>query len=316
MPSTVVDHDLVSAAPAGRPSLGEQVVTALIVVVPTVALVLSVVVLWGHGIGLRDVAIAAVLYALMGHGIAVGFHRLFAHRSFRAVRPLKIALAVAGSMAFEGDPIGWVADHRRHHAYTDRPGDPHSPHTSGHPGLGGQLRGLWHAHTGWLFTHSPTDPKRYAAYLLGDRDLVVIDRLFPLWCAVSLAVPFGLGWLLGGSVWAGLTTLLWAGLVRVCVLHHVTWSVNSVCHTMGRRPYATKDRSTNVAVLSVVSFGESWHNAHHAFPTSSRVGLRPHQPDSAASLIDLFERLGWADQVRRADPDQRDREPELVSTAA
>jgi len=291
---------------AGRPSRGEQITTGAIVVIPTIGLVVGIAALWNHGIGLRDLILALVLYGLVGHGIAVGYHRLFSHRAFRAVRPLKIALAVAGSMAFEGGPIGWVADHRRHHAYTDRPGDPHSP-VRDRPGLAGQLGGLWHAHTGWLFTHSPTDPEQYASHLIGDRDLVVIDRLFPLWCVVSLAVPFGLGWLLGGTLWAALSALLWAGLVRVCVLHHVTWSINSVCHTVGRRPFETRDRSTNVAALSIVSFGESWHNAHHAFPTSARLGIQPHQIDSSATLIRAFERLGWADQVHRADPARRAR---------
>ena len=143
----------------------------------------------------------------------------------------------------------------------------------------------------------------------------MVDRLFPVWCAISLALPFGLGWVLGGSLWAGRTTLLWAGLVRICVLHHVTWSVNSVCHTFGRRPFATRDLSTNVGVLAVISFGESWHNAHHAFPTSSRVGLRPYQPDSAASYRPV-RTPGLGRQVRRASPDLRDHEPDLVSTAA
>jgi stearoyl-CoA desaturase (Delta-9 desaturase) len=287
-------------------AFSQQVTTSLIVAIPSIALVVAIVLLWDHGIGWRDLVIAVVLYMLVGHGIAIGFHRMLAHRSFRAARALRISLAVIGSMAFEGGPIGWVADHRCHHVYTDKEGDPHSPHTSG-SGFMGQLKGLGHAHAGWLFSHTPTDPERYAADLMRDPDMVVIDRLFPLWCAVSLAIPFALGWVLGGSLAAGLITLLWAGLVRVCVLHHVTWSVNSVCHVIGRRPFQTKDQSTNVAALAIVSFGESWHNGHHAFPTSSRLGVDAHQIDTSAMLISAFERFGWAEGVHRVDPDRRAR---------
>jgi stearoyl-CoA desaturase (delta-9 desaturase) len=264
---------------------------------PLVATAFALIGLATRSAGRRDVVLAVVLYAVAGHGVTIGFHRLLAHRSFRARRPLKICLAVAGSMAFEGPVIGWVADHRRHHAFTDRPGDPHSPHRYG-SGLLAQLRGLWHAHTGWLFEHDPTSQQRYARDLLADRDLVVIDRLFPLWCVVSLAIPFGLGWILGGALAAGLSALLWAGAVRVCVLHHVTWSINSLCHMFGRRPHPTPDRSTNIAALSLVSMGESWHNNHHAFPTSASQGLGWTQPDSSAALIRWFERRGWAWAVR------------------
>ena len=281
-----------------HPGTVARVLTAIIVVGPLLALVAAVWRLWGHGITLRDVIVAAVLYGVIGHGIAIGYHRLFTHRSFKAIRPLRIALAIAGSMAFEGGPIGWVADHRRHHQYTDRPGDPHSPHEAGNS-LGGQLRGLWHAHTGWLFTHSPTDTAVYAPDIRADRDLRVIDRLFPVWCIASLALPFTLGFVLSGwSLAAGITALLWGGLVRICVLHHVTWSVNSICHMIGRRPFRTKDESRNVALLSVMSFGESWHNGHHAFPTSARLGLLRFQFDSSAMLIRLFSLLGWARDVR------------------
>jgi stearoyl-CoA desaturase (delta-9 desaturase) len=287
------------AVPA-RPAVAQQLVTALIVGVPSLALVWGAVRLVHHGIGVRDLVIAGALYAITGHGIAVGFHRLFAHHSFTASRPLKIALAIAGSMAFEGGPVGWVADHRRHHAHTDRDGDPHSPYTTGPHGTGGAA-GLWHAHTGWLFTHPPTDTAKFAADMRRDRDLAMVDQLFPLWCVASLAVPFGLGWVLGGTISAGFVTLMWAGLIRVAVLHHVTWSVNSVCHVFGRRPFDTPDRSTNVAALALLSFGESWHNAHHAYPSAARLGVGRHQLDSAATLIRAFERLGWARDVRHAN---------------
>ncbi|MBA2624459.1 MAG: acyl-CoA desaturase [Acidimicrobiia bacterium] len=283
---------------------GEQLVTALIVFTPLAALLVAVVKVWGWGVSPRDLLLALAFYAVTGHGITVGFHRLFTHRSFQAVRPVRVALAVAGSMAFEGPVIGWVADHRRHHAFTDVDGDPHSPHLFGRGPIA-RLRGLWHAHTGWLFEHDPTPREQYARDLVGDRDLVRVDRLFPLWCTISLALPFGLGWLLGGTLAAGGTALLWAGAVRICLLHHVTWSINSLCHTFGRRPYPTADRSTNLPALAVLSMGESFHNTHHAFPNSARHGLERRQLDSSAALIGWLARRGWARDVRQPDADRR-----------
>jgi stearoyl-CoA desaturase (delta-9 desaturase) len=304
----VAAHDLVApdelpVLPPPNPASGvERLMTGLFVVVPLLALGYGVVRWWGHGIGTRDVILAATFYVVVGHGVTIGFHRLLTHRSFAAARPLKIALSILGSMAFEGGPVGWVADHRRHHALADRPGDPHSPHGHG-TGVSGQIRGLWHAHVGWLLNHTPTPWRRYAGDLLKDRDLVMVNRLFPLWCVTSLALPFGVGWLFGGIA-GGLTALLWAGGVRIFLLHHVTWSINSICHTVGRRPFATNDKSTNVGVLAVVSFGESWHNGHHAFPRSARHGMLRHQCDSSARLIGIFERLGWAQGVHWAHVDQ------------
>jgi stearoyl-CoA desaturase (delta-9 desaturase) len=286
--------------PSNGHPLVEHVVTAVVIVLPLLALAYAVVRWWGHGIGVRDMVLACVCYVAVGHGVTVGFHRLMTHRSFAARRPLKIALGILGSMAFEGGPVGWVADHRRHHALADRAGDPHSPHGHG-PGLGGQIRGLWHAHVGWLLNHTPTSWRRYAGDLLKDRDLVIVNRLFPLWCVASLAIPFGVGWLFGG-VAGGLTGLLWAGGVRIFLLHHVTWSINSICHTIGRRPFVTTDRSTNVRALALLSFGESWHNGHHAFPRSARHGVLRYQWDSSARLIAIFERLGWATDVHWAHP--------------
>jgi stearoyl-CoA desaturase (Delta-9 desaturase) len=282
------------------PDTTGRVITALIVGVPFLALAVAVVQLWGRGIGLRDVLLAVAFYFLTGHGMSIGFHRLLAHKGFIASRPLKLVLVAAGSMAFEGGPIGWVANHRRHHVFADTVDDPHSPH---HHGSTGQLRGLWHAHVGWLFTARSTSRQRHAADLVADRDIVAIDALFPFWCVVSLALPFGLGWLLGGTFAAAMSALLWAGLVRICVLHHATWSVNSVCHTFGRRPFATKDRSSNVGLLAVVSMGESWHNGHHAFPRSVRHGLLRRQWDTSAVLIRAFERMSLAHDLHWPTPD-------------
>jgi stearoyl-CoA desaturase (delta-9 desaturase) len=273
-----------------------QLITVAIVFGPMVGLALAMFRLWGHGLGVRDAALAVVFYFGVGHGVAMGFHRLFAHRSFVANRPLKVLLAIAGSMALEGGLIPWVENHRLHHTYSDRRGDPHSPLEFG-SSRGARIRGLWHAHMGWLFAAQPVDQGRQALDLRRDRDLAVISRLFPVWCLLSLALPFGFGWALGGTLAAGATALLWAGAVRIFVLHHVTWSINSLCHMFGKRPFETQDHSTNLALLSVMSFGESWHNAHHAFPRSARHGLLPRQLDSSATLIRACERAGWVHEV-------------------
>jgi stearoyl-CoA desaturase (Delta-9 desaturase) len=290
------------------PSAGGRIrvaVTAAIVLGPFVGLGVAVWLAWGHGLGLADVLLALGFYVLTGLGVSVGFHRLLTHRSFTAARPLRIALAIAGSMSFEGDVIGWVAIHRRHHAFTDRPGDPHSPYRYG-TSLAGQLRGLGHAHAGWLLRDDPTPPARYAPDMLADPAMRMVSSGFPALCAVSLAVPFAAGWVIGGTWHAALITLLWAGLVRVAVLQHVTWSVNSLCHVFGTRPFTTRrhDRATNLWPLALVSFGESWHNMHHSDPACARHGADRGQVDISARLIRIFEHLGWATGVRWPDPDR------------
>lgn len=281
----------------------ERTVTLLIVLAPIAAVVMAIVALWGRGIGIGDVVIGLVLYVVVGYGITIGYHRMLTHRSCKPIRPVKVLFAIAGSLAFEGGPISWVADHRRHHAFSDRAGDPHSPHRYGQS-TRSRLRGLAHAHTGWLFNHTRTSSHRYAADLLADRDLVLIDRLFPLWCVISLAVPFGLGYAWGHTLPAALSALLWAGGVRIFLLHHVTWSVNSFCHTFGHSPFRTRDRSTNLSVLAIASLGESWHNGHHALPRSARHGLLRHQPDPSAALIGLLERLRAVTDVTWPSPNQ------------
>ena len=284
-------------SPPESTGLWPRVITALLVVGPLAAAAAVVPSLWGRAVHLRDLVLAVVLYAVTGHGVTVGFHRMFTHGSFRATRPLKIALGVAGSMAVEGSLVAWVANHRRHHMFSDREGDPHSPHLHG-TGLAGQVRGLAHAHMGWLFRNDPTSAERYAPDLLRDRDLVVISALFPLLAVISLALPFFVGWGLSGSPVEGVTTLVWAGLVRMALLHHVTWSVNSICHMFGRAPFAAKDRSRNFAPLAILSMGESWHNLHHAYPSSARHGVGRRQIDTSAALIRVFEHAGWATKVR------------------
>ncbi|MCP2311532.1 stearoyl-CoA desaturase (delta-9 desaturase) [Kitasatospora paracochleata] len=266
---------------------------------PFVALALAAWLLWGSLIGPADIALAVALYAVTGLGVTVGFHRGLTHGSFTAARPMKVAMAIAGSMSFQGDVIGWVATHRRHHAFTDRPGDPHSPYRFG-TSVAGELRGLVHAHVGWLFSRDVTPPSRYAPDLLADPDLRAVSRAFPWLCLLSLGIPAGAGWAIGGTWHAALTALLWAGLVRVALLQHVTWSVNSLCHMVGRRPFRTRrhDRATNLWPLAVLSFGESWHNLHHADPTCARHGVDRHQIDPTAAVIRLAELLGWVHDVR------------------
>jgi stearoyl-CoA desaturase (Delta-9 desaturase) len=274
-------------------------VTAVIVILPFVALGLAGWLLWGRLIHPADILLAVVLYTVTGLGVTIGFHRGLTHGGYRAVRPVRIALAVAGSMSFQGDVIGWVAIHRRHHAFTDRPGDPHSPYRYG-THLRGQLRGLLHAHVGWLFRNDRTSAERYAPDLLADRDIRAVSRAFPVLCVLTLALPFAAGWAIGGTWVSGVTALLWAGLVRIALLHHVTWSVNSLCHMIGERPFRTRrhDRATNLWPLALLSFGESWHNLHHADPTSARHGVDRGQIDPSAAVIRLFERLGWVHDVR------------------
>ncbi|HET9732448.1 MAG TPA: acyl-CoA desaturase [Acidimicrobiales bacterium] len=274
-----------------------RAVTALLVFGPLAAVAVVVPLMWGHAIHLRDVILGLVLYVIFGHGISVGFHRLFTHRSFTPIRSLKVLLAVAGSMAVEGSVTSWVANHRRHHVYSDRPGDPHSPHVFTGASRA-QWRGFLHAHVGWLFRVDPTSAERFAPDLLKDGDIRVVNKLFPVLAVASLALPFFIGWGLSGSLTGAVAALVWAGLVRMALFHHVTWSVNSVCHMIGRRPFVTKDQSRNVAALAVLSLGESWHNLHHAYPTSARHGALPGQIDSSARLIRMMEKMGWVSNVR------------------
>jgi stearoyl-CoA desaturase (delta-9 desaturase) len=276
---------------------GEQVALALFIGIPFLALLAAVPVAWGWGLGWRDVVIALVMYAVSGHGITVGFHRYFTHGSFKARRGLKIALAVAGSLAIQGPVVRWVADHRRHHAFSDREGDPHSPWRYGEtvPAL---IKGLWWAHTGWLFDVEQTPRTKYAPDLLADKDIQRVDKAFPFLVAASMLTPAIVGGLWSMSWTGALTAFFWASLVRVSLLHHVTWSINSICHTWGERPFVTKDRSVNVWWLAVISMGESWHNLHHADPTCARHGVERGQVDSSARIIWALEKLGWAHDVR------------------
>ncbi len=289
----------------GTQSRGILVALWVFVVVPFLALVAAVPVAWGGWLTWTDVGIAGFWYVLSGLGITVGYHRYFTHGSFKAKRWLRVGLAAAGSLAVQGEIIQWVADHRRHHAFSDLEGDPHSPWRFGAT-VRGLTKGLFHAHMGWLFNRELSNRKRFAPDLLADRDINRVDRLFPLLVAVSVLGPALMGGLLTWSWQGALTAFFWGGLVRIALLHHVTWSINSVCHVYGERPFAMRqgDRAANFWPLAILSFGESWHNLHHADPTSARHGVLPGQVDISARVIWLFEKLGAARDVRWPKPDR------------
>jgi stearoyl-CoA desaturase (Delta-9 desaturase) len=287
----------------------DRIAIGTVTVVPILALGVAAWQAWGQALRLSDLAIFLVMYLATSLGVTVGFHRHFTHRSFKTTRPVRVALAAMGSAAVEGPVISWVADHRKHHTFSDRDGDPHSPHVGHGGGFRGSLVGLFHAHLGWLFVHDQRGKRsRYAPDLLADPALRFIDRTFVLWVVAGLALPFALGWALGGSLAAGLTGLLWGGAVRMLALHHVTYSINSLCHFFGRRRFATDDRSRNLAWLALPSMGEAWHNNHHAFPTSAMHGLRAWEIDPSALAIRGLEATGLAWDVRRvtrADEERR-----------
>jgi stearoyl-CoA desaturase (Delta-9 desaturase) len=283
-----------------RPA-GNEVMVKVFVVVPFLALLGAMPFAWGWGLTVVDGALAAVFYLVTLTGITVGYHRHFTHRSFKATRPVRITLAALGSMALQGPVISWVADHRRHHAFTDKEGDPHSPWLFGTTPAA-VARGFCHAHFGWMLRPNRTNPARFAPDLLADPDIARINRQFPFWTAVSLVAPALLGGLLSWSWWGAATAFFWAGLVRIGVQHHVTWSVNSICHMVGDRPWTDKDRSTNFWPLAIVSLGESWHNLHHADPTCARHGVGRGQIDISARIIAILERFGWAYDIRWPTP--------------
>lgn len=280
-----------------RQSRKEQIALGIFIVIPFLAVLAAVPLTWGGWLGWHDVVIMVVMYAITGHGVTVGFHRYFTHKSFKPNRAVKIALAIAGSMAIQGPVVRWVADHRKHHKFSDREGDPHSPWRYGEtvPAL---IKGLWHAHMGWLFDTEQTSQRQYAPDLLKDDDIVRISRSFPWLVFVSLALPAVVGGLWSMSIEGALTAFFWGSLVRVALLHHVTWSINSICHAVGSRPFKSRDKSGNVWWLAIPSMGESWHNLHHSDPTCARHGVLRGQLDTSARIIWVLEKLGWVEAVR------------------
>ena len=285
--------------PERRPAF-ERVLVGVFVAVPLLALIAAVPLAWGWGLGWHDVVLAIAFYYISGLGVSVGLHRYFTHGSFKAVRGFKIALAIAGSLAIERPVITWVADHRRHHKYSDKEGDPHSPWRFGNDAKA-LAKGLAYAHVGWLFDGDITSEEKFCPDWLADSDVVKISRWFPGLVAVSLLAPALIGGLWSMSWQGAVTAFFWATLVRIAFLHHITWSINSICHTFGKAEFEVRDKSRNVSWLAILSFGESWHNLHHADPTCARHGVLKGQIDIAARTIWLAEKLGWVSDVRWPD---------------
>ncbi len=279
-----------------RLSLTMWLVNLVAVVAPLLGLVAAAISLWGGAFNWVYLGLLLGMYVLTSLGITVGFHRLFSHRAFETNRGIEFILAVLGSMAAEGPLLKWVALHRRHHQHSDQPGDPHSPHQQA-GSLLGLLGGFWHAHVGWVFRADPPDLSRYVKDLRQSGLLRTASALFPLWVAMGLLIPAALGGLLTAS-WMGVFLgLMWGGLARLFLVHHVTWSVNSICHLWGRRPFCTSDCSRNNFLFGVLALGEGWHNNHHAFPTSARHGLRWWQIDMSYWVIRILALLGLAWKV-------------------
>jgi stearoyl-CoA desaturase (Delta-9 desaturase) len=293
-----------------RPSLKSmsrtnQVVNLLAVLMPPVAFLLTVLFFWNELIGPTDIIVMVVMYLLTGFGITVGFHRLFTHRSFATKRWLEYTFAGLGQMAVQGPVVHWVADHRKHHAHSDEEGDPHSPHLVG-DGIMGVLRGLFHAHVGWLFNEQGrADRRKYAKDLMDDPGLKRVSKAFPWFVLLSLLLPAAIAYGIEGTAVAALGGFVWGGLVRVFFLHHVTWSINSVCHFTGRQRFDIEDESRNVFWLALPSLGEAWHHNHHAFPRSATHGLKRWELDPSAGLIRLLRRLGLAWNVVEISADRQ-----------
>jgi stearoyl-CoA desaturase (delta-9 desaturase) len=278
----------------------------VMVIVPFLALAAAVPVAWGWGLTLLDVSLTVVFYVLGMLGATLGLHRFFTHRSFRTGRPLKILLGVLACLPVQGPVIQWVATHRRHHNFSDAEGDPHSPWLFG-TSPWALVRGFWHAHMGWLFSRDLTSQERFAPDLLADPDMRMIHRLFAPISFLGFLVPGIVGGLVTHSWHGFFTALFWAGLVRVALVHHVTWSVNSVCHMVGARPYKSRDRAGNFWPLALASMGDAWHNLHHADPTLARHGVGRWEIDITGRIIWILERLGLARDVKWPSAERLDR---------
>jgi len=300
--------------PVAEVSLGRRVASIIAVVAPPAALIVAIVLLWGVAFNWVHLWLLLVGYVLTGLGITVGYHRLFTHRSFDARTPVKVALGILGSMAVEGPILGWVATHRMHHQHSDRHADPHSPHVRADEagnviaarGFWGRVRGFLHAHIGWFFTPDP--PKevmdRYVPDLQADATTVFLSRMFFPWVALGILIPGAIAFAVTGSWVQGLLGILWGGGARIFLVHHITWSVNSICHIWGSRPFKSHDHSRNNPVFGILAFGEGWHNAHHAFPASARHGLRWWEIDTAYITIRTLKALGLVREVKLPSPER------------
>ena len=276
------------------------------ILVPLLGAAVAMWMLWGRAFRPVDVALLVGMYTLCAFGTTIGFHRYFTHRGFEARLPVKVTLAILGCMTMQGPIIQWVTDHRKHHALSDKPGDPHSPHVGHGDGIGGRIRGFAHAHVGWMFSSLGMEQGRvYGKDLYEDRVIVWIDRLYLLWVALSLGIPFAIGYAAGGgSLWLGLEALVWGGLFRIFLYQHATFSVNSICHMFGRQDYVSRDEARNNWIVALLVFGEGWHNNHHAFPASARHGLHRFQLDVSWWVIRALERTKLVWNVKTPSGDQ------------
>ena len=282
-----------------------KVVTLVAVVVPPLGLLSAIGLLWGVGVQPVDLVLLISLYVVCAFGTTIGFHRYFTHRSFSAHVSVKVTLAILGCMTMQGPITQWVSDHRKHHALSDQPGDPHSPHAGHGDGLVAAIRGFCHAHVGWLFSNLGMEQGRaYAKDLYDDRVIRWIDRLYLLWVILTLGIPFAIGYLVGGTWQSGVEGLVWGGLIRIFLYQHATFSVNSICHMFGRRDFDSRDESRNNWFVAALVFGEGWHNNHHAFPASARHGLRRSQVDVSWWVIRSLERTGLVWNVHTPDEAQ------------
>ncbi len=284
-------HSVSGNPPVDRAQTVERRIALVTVITPFLAVIGSIFLFWGHGIGWIDLLAFAGMYIFTGLGVILGFHRFFTHRSFKCVLPMKYLLGIAGCMAAEGPIYFWVACHRRHHQCSDSEGDPHSPHME-EGGLWASIKGAWHAHAGWMFNHAAENYRRLVPDLLRDKDVAFIDRHYFYWLALGLLVPAFAVMAVTQTWWGFLHGLFWGGFIRIFFVHHSTWSVNSICHLFGSSPFATRDESRNNFFCALFTFGEGWHNNHHAFPASSRHGLLWWQFDSGYLLIKALSFLG------------------------
>ncbi|HST38720.1 MAG TPA: acyl-CoA desaturase [Conexibacter sp.] len=288
-----------------------RIYNLLAVFLPVLGILAAIVLLWNKAVGWTDIAIMVGFYLFTGFGVTIGYHRLFTHRAFETSEPIRVLFAIAGSMAIEGSVITWVSDHRKHHAFADEDGDPHSPHLGHDGGLKGAVHGLWHAQVGWLLDgdhHGRASAHRYAPDLIRDKPIRWVNKTFPLWVLLSLLLPALFGFVLTGfDPMGALTGFVWGGLVRIFLIHHVTWSVNSVCHYFGTRRFDTTDKSTNVIWLAIPSLGEAWHHNHHAFPTSASHGLKRWErlADPSALVIAGMEKLHLVWNVRTVSEEKQ-----------
>ncbi len=268
-----------------------KLILLALVWLPIIGVVSAIALLWNQWVNWVDLTLFLTMYTVCAFGITLGFHRMLTHKAFQAHPWVKTFFLISGSMAMQGPALHWAATHTQHHANSDDEGDPHSP-----------LKSLWHAHVGWILNDFKPDIQKYAGAMLKDPIIVFVHNTFWLWVFVGLAIPSligaGAAYLMGQSAWFGaLTGLIWGGFVRLFFNQHITWAVNSICHTFGSRQFETTDESRNNFLFGILAMGEGWHNNHHAFPRSARHGMSWKQPDPSAWAIWIMEKLGLIKDV-------------------